>query len=203
MPRAPVSQPKPSASGLPHPVAHETTARVAAPGKPPLPNIFWGALGCVSVLAVGFTVLFFVARPESPGVAPATVAVQPARPLPVAAPQVAAPAPSPGPSPDIQPLAPPAQAAPVEPAHPKPAVRPIKVARAPGSAEGSPGSKKKAAKPSADDQAADSSDEGTSAKKAAADSPTGSDKATDQGAADDDQPAPRHRERASDDPDDD
>ena len=41
--------------------------RPIAPRAPELPSIFWGALGCVSVLGVGFTVLFLVARPGAGG----------------------------------------------------------------------------------------------------------------------------------------
>jgi hypothetical protein len=197
--RTPVSQPK-AASGLPEPVVHETTARVAAPSKPPLPNVFWGALGCVSVLGIGFTVLFVFARPGSPAAPP------PAAPL--AATAVAVPAQRPGLFPDIQPLAPPP--APAEPAaaHLKPAARPIKMARAAG-AEGGPSTsasrktERKSQKAGTGDQAADGTDDSAPSKKAAGDTAASADKPADQGTSDDDQPAPRHRERASDDPDDD
>ena len=109
--------------------------RPIAPKATELPSIFWGALGCVSVLGVGFTVLFLVARPgsgASPAVVPSTAAPQPA--LVVPAPPVAA-----RPSPDIQPLAPPpvapVEAAPTPPAvHPKPVTHLIKVARGPAGA---------------------------------------------------------------------
>src|SRR6516164_1097749 len=50
--------------------SHET-ARIALHSGPHLPGWFWGTLGCFSVLAVGFTVLFFVAKP---GAAPTTAA---------------------------------------------------------------------------------------------------------------------------------
>jgi hypothetical protein len=207
----PVTQPPASASGSPHPVAHETTARVATQ-KTPLPSFFWGALGCVSVLTVGFTVLFVVARPGA-----AAVTLPPPVPLPPPA-AVTAPPPPPRPSPDIQPMAPPAAppAAPVEApaAHAKPVVvHPVKVARAPSASEAggvAAVTKKKA--PKTADQTDDSSDDGatanstanSTAKKKATDSPAAAaDKPADQKAADDDQPAPRHRERASDDPDDD
>jgi len=178
-----------AAQGLPQPVVHETTARVAAPGKPPLPNVFWGALGCVSVLGIGFTALFVLARP---GTAPAP------RPV-VSAPATAIAIPAqPGASPDIQPLAPPAAAVEPPAAHLKPAAHPIKMARAAGS-EGAPTrkSERKAQKAGSDE--ADGTDD-SAAKKASSD--TSSDKAADPGTADEDQPIPRHRERASDDPED-
>jgi hypothetical protein len=44
--------------------ATHDTARIALhDGKPQLPGWFWATLGCFSVLAVGFTALFFVAKP--------------------------------------------------------------------------------------------------------------------------------------------
>jgi hypothetical protein len=197
--RKPVSQSPVPAPASPQPVAHETTARVAPP-KAPLPNLFWGALGCVSVLSVGFTILFLVARPGAAGTLPAPVPLPP-----TAAATPAAPPPR-GASPDIQPLAPPV--APPAPhgvpadapvAHPKPAVHPIKVARAPSGSEGSGAAnvKKKGQKAAGDDQSDDSSDD-SAPKKKASDSSGAS---ADQGAADSDQPVPRHRERASDEPD--
>jgi hypothetical protein len=194
-----VSQSPVPAPASPQPVAHETTARVAPP-KPPLPNLFWGALGCVSVLSVGFTILFLVARPgAAAGTLPAPV------PLPPTATATPPPAPR-GASPDIQPLAPPV--APPAPhgtpadapaAHAKPAVHPIKVARAPSGPDGTGAGavKKKGPKAGADDQSDDSADD-SAPKKKAADSAGA---AADQGAADSDQPVPRHRERASDEPD--
>lgn len=183
-PRPPVNAPvSPATAGVPEAFPHQTTARVAPAAQ--LPGIFWGALGCVSVLGVGFTVLFLVLRPGSPATA--------APPLPPPTAAVVAPPPpaEPRPTPDIQPLAPPPAAATpaeAEPAHPKAPVHPIKVARA-AKVE------KKAAKPPADQSGGDS-DETAAPKKAAAE------KSGAEPSADDDQPAPRHRERASDDPED-
>ena len=200
--RTPVSQSPAPAPAAPQPIGHETTARVS-PQRPPLPNLFWGALGCMSVLVVGFTVLFLVARPgAAAGTLPAPV------PLP---PTAVAPAPpAPRPLPDIQPLAPPAPPPPASAEapspHAKPAVHPIKVARAPSGSEGgglAVVTKKKAQKATSENQADDGADDGTAAKMKSADSTASTDKTADQGAADDDQPAPRHREHASDEPDDD
>jgi translation initiation factor IF-2 len=101
-----------------------------------LPGWFWTALGCMTVLVVGLTVVFFVFQPSgaSPGSGEST-------PLPAAATTTVVPsAPAPAAEPPrppvqgmrVQPLAPPPPAIDQMPA-PKPRlqVRPVKVARTP------------------------------------------------------------------------
>jgi hypothetical protein len=165
-----------------------------------LPPVFWGALGCVSVLGVGFTIMFLVLRPSA---APAAPLPPPATAAVVAPPP--APAPAARPTPDIQPLAAPGAApaaAPEAEAHPvhKPVVHPVKVARV------QPKADKKAHDPTGD--SVDDADQAPVAKKAGGDQApvakkAGGDKpAADQGSADEDQPVTSHRERASDDPED-
>ncbi len=221
--------------------------RPIAPRAPALPPVFWGALGCVSVLGVGFTILFLVGGTSSSAARPAVARPAVARPqsaVALPAPPVSA---SARPSPDIQPLAPQPSASPpvaTAPApHPKPPIHLIKVARAPAVAanvkdpsksDGKP--EKKAASAGADEPAGDSDEAAAlAAPKAAAPAPTkialppaakaatpvapkaasspaakttaktakaAADKGTEP-AAEDDQPVARHRERASDDPEDD
>jgi len=69
---------------------------VHEPPRSPLPTWFWGALGCLSVLVIGFAILFMVTKPAeeaapiaagAPPIAPAPAVTQaaptaPARPAP-------------------------------------------------------------------------------------------------------------------------
>jgi hypothetical protein len=73
---APIAQPQPQSQ-----VRH-STARVAVTEPPrfELPGWFWGALGCLSVLVIGFAVLFVVTKPGAEQAAPAAFSA------PVAAP---------------------------------------------------------------------------------------------------------------------
>ncbi len=124
-----------------------------------LPSWFWGALGCLTVLVVGLTVVFFLGQPGT-GPAPAT-APQPAAAAPAAAEE---PAGSPG-APEaqrtqgggihVEPMAPPPAAidqVPQVPAAPavkqKAPAHPVKIAKAP--AGGSKPAGVAAAKPAAE-----------------------------------------------------
>ncbi len=104
-------------------------ARVQAP--PPqaeLPSWFWGVLGCLTILGVGFTVMFFAIK--SP--AGTTAAIPPAV---VAPPAPSAPAPASAPRPSgiqVEQLAPPPAA--LLPTPVRKAPRPVKVARSPAPA---------------------------------------------------------------------
>jgi hypothetical protein len=87
-----------------------------------VPNWFWGALGCLAVLGIGFSVLFVLVRPSG------AAAARPAMAAPAATgTSVSAPARSAGI--EVEQLAPPAQPRPLPPAAHK--ARPIKVARSP------------------------------------------------------------------------
>jgi hypothetical protein len=98
------------------PQGHHQTASVRAlAAGAQVPNWFWVVLGCLSVLGVGFTVLFVVVR------TPATAVVRPAT-APAAAPTAAAP------GIQVEQLAPPSPPRPAAPAR-KPAPRVVKVAR--------------------------------------------------------------------------
>ncbi len=107
-----------------------TTERVAplTPNRGELPGWIWAGLGCLSVLAAGFAVMFVVVNPS-------------AAPLPTAA-VTAMPAPAPDPAPEpannirVVPLAAPAPSAPPPQAHRPKSTRPappraVRVARSP------------------------------------------------------------------------
>jgi hypothetical protein len=91
-----------------------------------LPNWFWGALGCLSVLLVGFAALFVLARagqlgsllPEAApaGTPPAVTAAPPPSPSMAASPSLAAAEPAPGAHAATVTAAPTAAAAPAAPA---------------------------------------------------------------------------------------
>jgi hypothetical protein len=178
--------------------AGENTARVVM-HKSALPGWFWGMLGCLSVLGVGFGVLIVVARNgllNGGAVGPATAAA--------AAPTAPAPATGPagsGPRPQIEQLLPPPAAPLVPTAEPKPRAQPhaIKLARSPSGghpvAADKPADEKSGADKSADDKpgekSAAASDEAASAKKPA-----------DKAAGDDDQVVRHHKPAASDEDDD-
>ena len=91
----------PAASTQPQPHVRHSTARVAvhAPPRSPLPAWFWGALGCLSVLIIGFAVLFVVTKPGAEEAAPVAASAPAVTPAPaltqatVAAPAAARPAP--------------------------------------------------------------------------------------------------------------
>jgi hypothetical protein len=179
--------------------AHENTARVVM-HKSALPGWFWGMVGCLSVLGVGFGVLIVVARNGLLGggaVAPAATVAAPTAPA-----SATGPAGSP-PRPQIEQLVPP-PAAPLMPATElKLRAQPhaIKLARSPSgghpaAATDKPGADKPAVdKPAVDKPAADKpaapSDEAVSAKKP-----------TDKAAGDDDQVVRHHKPAASDEDDD-
>jgi hypothetical protein len=187
-----------SAPAAPRASAPEDTARVVM-HKSALPGWFWGMLGCLSVLGVGFGVLILVARNGlldggAVGPAPAGAAV-PAAPAP--------PAVSTGsrPRPQIEQLAPPAAPPLIRVVEPKPKPQPhaIKLARSPSAghptaAADKPAADKPAAAeiPAADDKPAAASGEAASAKKPA-----------DKAAGDDDQVVRHRKPAASDDDDDD
>jgi hypothetical protein len=181
--------------------AGENTARVVM-HKSALPGWFWGMLGCLSVLGVGFGVLIVVARNGLLGggaVGPTTAAITAGSPA-------SAPATGPAgsrPRPQIEQLVPPPAAPLVPTAEPKPRAQPhaIKLARSPSGGHPSVADKPAddnagadqpgADKPSADRSAA-ASDEAASAKKPA-----------DKAAGDDDQVVRHHKPAASDEDDDD
>ena len=178
--------------------AGENTARVVM-HKSALPGWFWGMLGCLSVLGVGFGVLIVVARNgllDGGAVAPATAAG-----ATVAAPTAPAPAAEPAgsrPRPQIEQLVPPPAAPLIPVAEPKPRTPPhaIKLARSPSGAHPAAGDKPAddkagADKPGADDKSAASSDEAAPAKKP-----------VDKAAGDDDQVVRHHKTAASDEDDD-
>jgi hypothetical protein len=134
-----------------------------------LPGWFWGALGCLTVLVVGLSIVFLMGQASPAPTPPAatvktveTIVAPPVgRPGPGAAVDPAARAPAI----KIEPMAapPPAvgQAAPhPAAAKPRPATRPIKVARSPASAAKSSG----ATKAAADDSDGDTEDEEPKAK---------------------------------------
>ena len=198
----------------------ENTARVVM-HKSTLPGWFWGMLGCLSVLGVGFVVLIFVAKNgflNGGAVAPSTASAAAAL-----APLAATPAtPQTGPQhsgPQIEQMDRSAAAAVVPPAAParapstapaaldsRPRVPPhaIKLARSPSGGHSTtrasaPGDKAAGDKASSDDAPSDkaaSSDKGDDS--AAAKKPA--DKAA---ATDDDQVVRHHKTAASDDDDDD
>jgi len=85
----------PAASTQPQPHVRHSTARVAVhePPRSPLPAWFWGALGCLSVLIIGFAVLFAVTKPGAEEAAPVAASAPTIAPAPTQA-TVAAPAPA-------------------------------------------------------------------------------------------------------------
>jgi hypothetical protein len=92
-------------------------ARVTPPPRmvvPDLPNWFWGALGCLSVLVVGFGVLLLVGRGDGGGAAQATSRETAAVPTTAPVQKWGAPAPAAGARIQVEPLA----AAPAPPAAP-------------------------------------------------------------------------------------
>jgi hypothetical protein len=190
-----------SAPAAPRASAPEDTARVVM-HKSALPGWFWGMLGCLSVLGVGFGALILVARNgllNGGAVGPAPVAAT------AAAPVAPAPVLGPGgarPRPQIEQLAPPAAPPLIPVVDPKPRTQPhaIKLARSPSgghatAAADKPATADKSAtadKPATDDKPAAASDEATSVKKP-----------TDKAAGDDDQVVRHHKPAAADDDDDD
>jgi hypothetical protein len=162
-PRATAGRTQAAPSAQP-PAGRHSTARVAPTQgirRTELPGWFWGALGCLTVLVVGLTIVFVMGQS---GVAPpaAAATVNAVEPAPVAPPPAGRPGPgtpataekAPAPSIHIEPMAAPARAvapaAVAAPAAPQPkpraASRPIKMAHSPAA-----GSKSAAAsKPAAD-----------------------------------------------------
>src|SRR4051812_838254 len=136
--------------------APEDTARVVM-HKSALPGWFWGMLGCLTVLGVGFGALIVVARNG-------LLAGGPVGPASAAAPTVAAPtAPAPAtgsagsrPQPQIEQLVPPPAAPLVPTAEPKARTQlhAIKLARSPSGGHSAAGDKPAADKAAVDDKAA-------------------------------------------------
>jgi pyruvate dehydrogenase E2 component (dihydrolipoamide acetyltransferase) len=173
-------RPRASAAGRSQPASsppaaqRHSTARVAPTQgvrRTELPGWFWGALGCLTVLVVGLSVVFVLGQ-SGAAPTPAAAATQRVETAPVpaaaapAAPAQAAEAQKPGaPSIHIEPMA--APAAPVAPAaapaaapashqaKPHGAAHPIKVARSPSVASKATGASKPAADESDDDSGGD------------------------------------------------
>jgi hypothetical protein len=157
---------QPPPAQTPRPAARHSTARVSTTQgvrRTELPGWFWGALGCLTVLVVGLSIVFLMGQGGSPPPPPAavvktveTAVPPPARPGPGTAADPAARAPAI----KIEPMAAPQQAVGEAAAHPavakpRPATRPIKVARSPASAAKPSG----AAKPPADDSSDDDTED--------------------------------------------
>jgi hypothetical protein len=172
----------------------ENTARVVM-HKSALPGWFWGVLGCLSVLGVGFGVLIVVARSgllDGGAVAPAATAASPTAPAPATEPAGSRP------RPQIEQLVPPPAAPLIPTGEPKAHAQPhaIKLARSPSGGHPAAGDKSAddksgADKPASDDKAAATPEEAASAKKP-----------TDKAAGDDDQVVRHHKTAASDEDDD-
>ena len=184
-----------SAPAAPRASAPEDTARVVM-HKSALPGWFWGMLGCLSVLGVGFGVLILVARNgllNGGAVGPAPVAATAAAPAASAPTAVSA---GSRPRPQIEQLAPPVAPPLIRVVEPKPKPQPhaIKLARSPSAGHPTAAADKPAAAemPAADDKPAAASGEGAAAKNP-----------TDKAAGDDDQVVRHHKPAASDDDDDD
>ena len=144
-PRATASgRSRPAAATPPEAARHSTlaTARVATTEarKTELPGWFWTALGCMTVLVVGLTVVFFVFQPSAAPTAPGGAAEAP---LPAAATKVITPS-APAGAPEaprppaqgirVERMTPPPPAidqVPPAAARPKAPARPVKVARTP------------------------------------------------------------------------
>ena len=181
--------------------APEDTARVVM-HKSALPGWFWGMLGCLSVLGVGFGVLIVVARNgllEGGAVGPATAAA-----ATVAVPTAPAPTTASAgsrPQPQIEQLVPPPAAPLVPTKASKPVAQPhaIKLARLPSS-----GHSAITDKPASDKPVKPTSDKpGADDKSAAADEAAPPKKPPDKAAGDDDQVVRHHKTAASDEDDDD
>ena len=173
---APTARPAPAQT--PPPTARHSTARVSTTQgvrRSELPGWFWGALGCLTVLVVGLSIVFLMGQagpaPTPPAAAVKTVETVVAPPVGRPGPGAAADPVAHAPSIKIEPMAAPAPppAAGETAAHPaaaktRPATRPIKVARSPSSAA-KPSSAPKAA---ADDSDDDTEDEEPKARSRAA-----------------------------------
>jgi hypothetical protein len=155
------SRPAPAAQA---PAARHSTARVATTQgarRSELPGWFWGALGCLTVLVVGLTVVFVmgqqgVASAPTVDAVPAVISTPPAQAAaaPGAAPRGPEAQLARGAGIRVEPMAAPPGAieqvvpAPVV-AKPKAPVRPLKVARSPAAAKTKPAG---ASKPAAEDE---------------------------------------------------
>jgi len=130
-----------------------------------LPGWFWGALGCLTVLVVGLSIVFLMGQagpaPTPPAAAVKTVETVVAPPVGRPGPGAAADPVAHAPSIKIEPMVAPAPAPPPAAgetaaphpaaAKPRPATRPIKVARSPASAAKPSGATKAAAEDTDDD----------------------------------------------------
>ena len=156
------SRPAPAAQA---PAGRHSTARVATTQgvrRSELPGWFWGALGCLTVLVVGLTIVFVMGQPgvasaPTSDMVPAVIPTPPAQ--AAAAPGAASRAPEAqraraagiqvepmaAPPPAIEQAAP----APVVVVKPKVPARPLKVARSPAAAKAKPAG---ASKPAADEE---------------------------------------------------
>jgi hypothetical protein len=177
--------------------AGENTARVVV-HKSVVPGWFWGVLGFVSVLAIGFGALLFAAKTGAFAVGPAA----PERSTEAAAAPPAPPAAPPA-APQIEPLAPSAPAVPVVEPRPRSVSHPIKLARSPEPRRAVAGAP--AAKSAAKNDAPAAKNDAPVAKNdaPAADDAPAAKKAADKPAADDDQVVHVHHATASDQDDDD
>jgi len=179
--------------------AHDNTARGVI-HKGALPAWFWGMIGCLSVLGVGFGILIVVARNgllDGGAVGPAAAAA--AAPSPV----------GPPPGPQIEQLVPPPSARPMPTSAPKPRAQlhVIKLARSasgghPGAADKPSDDKPGADKPAADKPAADKPGTDKDKPAAASGEAATAKKPTDKAGGDDDQVVRHHKPAASDEDDD-
>ena len=169
--RSQVAHPAPGAQRT-APSARHSTARVSTTQgvrRSELPGWFWGALGCLTVLVVGLSVVFLMGQ-AGPAPTPPAATAKAVEPEP--APKPPAPAARPGPGATdppakaaikIEPMAAPAPAAaaanppapPAAHAAKTKASRPIKVARSPGGSKAGGGEPAAAANDTTDDDTED------------------------------------------------
>jgi hypothetical protein len=117
-----------------HPAAtHESSANLRdhaaslAVPRGELPGWFWGLLGCLSVLGVGFTVLFFIVEPPGgPSALPSTAAA------------TSAPLDPPASGPQIVPMTPPPASPAAALARPRPRPHAFRIAHAAGAPRAAP-----------------------------------------------------------------
>jgi hypothetical protein len=154
---------RPAPAQSPPPAARHSTARVSTTQgvrRSELPGWFWGALGCLTVLVVGLSIVFLMGQagpaPVPPVATVKTVETAAAPPAGRPGPGTAADPATRAPAIKIEPMAPPAPAPAVgptatHPAKPRSVTHPIKVARSPSSAAKPSGTAKSADDDSDDD----------------------------------------------------
>jgi len=116
----------PAAPSPSSPNLRDNAASVAAP-RSELPGWFWGLLGCLSVLGVGFTVLFFVIEPPRGGSA-----------LPPSAAPTSVPLDRAASGPQIVPMTPPPASPAAALARPRPRPHTFRIAHAAGAPRAAP-----------------------------------------------------------------